>query len=111
MAEDDLPEDYDVIVLGTGFPESVVVAALSRVEMKVLQLDRNDYYSDEWATFTFDSLVKWIDHNQTNSQADTEESKDKQATNENLNLESGTYTVAVPSRLHEIKNVVVKSYF
>ena len=21
---------------------------------------RNDYYSDEWATFTFDSLVKWI---------------------------------------------------
>ena len=25
---------------------------------------RNDYYSDEWATFTFDSLVKWIDHNQ-----------------------------------------------
>ena len=25
---------------------------------------RNDYYSDQWATFTFDSLVKWIDHNQ-----------------------------------------------
>ncbi|XP_044176469.1 rab proteins geranylgeranyltransferase component A-like isoform X1 [Acropora millepora] len=111
MAEDDLPEDYDVIVLGTGFPESVVAAALSRVGMKVLHLDRNDYYSDQWATFTFDSLVKWIDHNQTNSQADMEESEDKQATNENLNLESGTYTVAVPSRLHEIKNVVVKSYF
>ena len=48
----------------------------------------------------------------TNSQANTEESVDKQATNENLNLESGTYTVAVhSSRLHEIKNVVVKSYF
>ncbi|XP_015777589.1 PREDICTED: rab proteins geranylgeranyltransferase component A 1-like [Acropora digitifera] len=108
MVQDDLPEDYDV-VLGTGFPESVVAAALSRVGMKVLHLDRNDYYSDQWATFTFDSLVKWIDHNQTNSQTDIEESEDKQAANENLNLESGTYTVAVSSRLHEIKNVVVKS--
>ena len=47
----------------------------------------------------------------TNSQADTEESEDKQATNENLNLESGAYTVAVLSRLHEVNNVVVKSYF
>ncbi|XP_015759316.1 PREDICTED: rab proteins geranylgeranyltransferase component A 1-like [Acropora digitifera] len=111
MAEDDLPEDYDVIVLGTGFPESVVAAALSRVGMKVLHLDGNDYYSDQWGTFTFDSLVKWIDHYQTNSQADMEENEDKQAANEHLNLESGTYTVAVPSRLHEIKNVVVKSYF
>ena len=27
-------------------------------------LSRNDYYSDQWGTFTFDSLVKWIDHNQ-----------------------------------------------
>ena len=47
----------------------------------------------------------------TNSQADMEESEDKQAANEHLNLGSGTYIVAVPSRLHEIKNVVVKSYF
>ena len=47
----------------------------------------------------------------TDGQADIEESKDKQAASENLNLESGTYTVAVPSQLHEIKNVVVKSYF
>ena len=47
----------------------------------------------------------------TDCQADTKESKDKQAANENLNLESGTYTVAVSSRLHEIKNVIVKSYF
>ena len=22
---------------------------------------RNDFFSDQWATFTFDSLVKWID--------------------------------------------------
>ena len=47
----------------------------------------------------------------TNSQADIEESKDKQEANEKVNLEYGTYTVAVPSQLHEIKNVIVKSYF
>ena len=56
-------------------------------------------------------LVLFTFYIKTNSQADMEESKDKQAANENLNMESGTYTVAVPSRLHEIKNVVVKSYF
>ena len=25
---------------------------------------RNDYYSGQWATFTFDSLLKWIELNQ-----------------------------------------------
>lgn len=99
-----------------GFPESVVAAALSRVGMKVLHLDRNDYYSDQWATFTFDSLLKWIDLNQSGNQADANEGKDNLVgtgtqESEMLSLESGTYSVPVPSHSDEIKNVVVKSYF
>lgn len=29
-----------------------------------LFFSRNDYYSGQWATFTFDSLLKWIELNQ-----------------------------------------------
>ncbi|EDO49686.1 predicted protein, partial [Nematostella vectensis] len=61
---EDFPTEYDAIVLGTGLPEAVVAAALSRIGLKVLHLDRNDYYSSQWASFTFDGLLKWIQRNQ-----------------------------------------------
>ena len=37
---------------------------IMEVSFFLFVFSRNDYYSDQWATFTFDSLVKWIDHNQ-----------------------------------------------
>ncbi|XP_064637571.1 rab proteins geranylgeranyltransferase component A 2-like [Lineus longissimus] len=59
---DDLPTDYDVIVLGTGLSESILAAAFARIGLKVLHLDRYEYYSGDWASFTFDCLQKWIEN-------------------------------------------------
>ncbi|XP_033743343.1 rab proteins geranylgeranyltransferase component A 2-like [Pecten maximus] len=56
---DDLPGDFDVIVLGTGMPESILAAALSRVGQKVLHIDRNEYYSGQWASFNLENIAKW----------------------------------------------------
>ncbi|XP_060078795.1 rab proteins geranylgeranyltransferase component A 2-like [Ylistrum balloti] len=57
---DDLPGDFDVIVLGTGMPESILAAALSRVGQKVLHIDRNEYYSGQWASFNLENINKWM---------------------------------------------------
>ncbi|XP_046488159.1 rab escort protein isoform X2 [Neodiprion pinetum] len=59
--EDDLPTEYDVVVVGTGMTESIVAAAASRIGKRVLHLDSNEYYGGLWATFNFDGLQKWIE--------------------------------------------------
>ncbi|XP_017757912.1 PREDICTED: rab proteins geranylgeranyltransferase component A 1 [Eufriesea mexicana] len=59
--EDYLPNEYDVVVVGTGMTESIVAAAASRIGKKVLHLDSDEYYGGLWATFNFDGLQKWIE--------------------------------------------------
>ncbi|XP_077278479.1 rab escort protein isoform X2 [Temnothorax americanus] len=59
--EDDLPTEYDVVVVGTGMTESIVAAAASRIGKRVLHLDSNEYYGGLWATFNFDGLQKWME--------------------------------------------------
>eukprot|EP00123_Amoebidium_parasiticum_P010416 comp20091_c0_seq1/m.24746 comp20091_c0_seq1/g.24746 ORF comp20091_c0_seq1/g.24746 comp20091_c0_seq1/m.24746 type:complete len:698 (-) comp20091_c0_seq1:488-2581(-) len=58
-------ESYDVVVVGTGLPESIVAAALARIGKKVLHVDRNEYYGGEWATFNLDLLTEWVKEHQT----------------------------------------------
>ena len=65
-ANEPLPSSFDVIVLGTGLPEAMVSASLSRVGKKVLHIDRNEFYGAHWATFTFQSLQEWIHSYQSN---------------------------------------------
>ena len=43
-------ENYDVIVLGTGLKECVLSGLLATKKMKVLHLDRNEYYGGETAS-------------------------------------------------------------
>ncbi|XP_011501244.1 PREDICTED: rab proteins geranylgeranyltransferase component A 1 isoform X1 [Ceratosolen solmsi marchali] len=59
--DDDLPTEYDVIVVGTGMTESIVAAAASRIGKRVLHLDSNEYYGGLWATFNFDGFQKWME--------------------------------------------------
>ncbi|KAM9348117.1 LOW QUALITY PROTEIN: rab proteins geranylgeranyltransferase component A 1 [Symphorus nematophorus] len=64
MAAEDLPSEFDVVILGTGLAESVVAAACSRVGQRVLHVDRRSYYAANWASFTFNGLLTWIQQHQ-----------------------------------------------
>lgn len=53
---DDLPSEYDLVVIGTGFSESVIAAAGARVGKSVLHIDENDFYGSYWASFNLESF-------------------------------------------------------
>ncbi|XP_006871371.1 PREDICTED: rab proteins geranylgeranyltransferase component A 1-like [Chrysochloris asiatica] len=56
----DLPSEFDVIVIGTGLPESIIAAACSRSGQRVLHVDSRSYYGGNWASFSFSGLLSWI---------------------------------------------------
>ncbi|XP_064536544.1 rab proteins geranylgeranyltransferase component A [Drosophila montana] len=58
---DDLPEEFDLIVIGTGFTESCIAAAASRIGKTVLHIDSNDYYGDVWSSFSLEAFNKLLD--------------------------------------------------
>uniref|UniRef100_A0A182LZF3 Rab proteins geranylgeranyltransferase component A n=1 Tax=Anopheles culicifacies TaxID=139723 RepID=A0A182LZF3_9DIPT len=58
--EDDLPTEFDLIVIGTGLTESIIAAAASRVGKTVLHLDTNDYYGGYWASFNLETFRKYL---------------------------------------------------
>ncbi|XP_049622560.1 rab proteins geranylgeranyltransferase component A 1 [Suncus etruscus] len=64
---DSLPSEFDVIVIGTGLPESIVAAACSRSGQRVLHVDSRSYYGGNWASFSFSGLLSWIKEHQENS--------------------------------------------
>ncbi|KAF7206777.1 rab proteins geranylgeranyltransferase component A 1-like [Nothobranchius furzeri] len=68
MAAEDLPSEFDVVILGTGLTESVVAAACSRVGQRVLHLDRRSFYAANWASFTFNGLLTWVQEHNNESQ-------------------------------------------
>uniref|UniRef100_A0A914XGQ9 Uncharacterized protein n=1 Tax=Plectus sambesii TaxID=2011161 RepID=A0A914XGQ9_9BILA len=67
MAQDALPTEFDVIVLGTGLPESIVASACARSGLSVLHLDSNDYYGSTWASFHLKSIGEWADEQMKDS--------------------------------------------
>lgn len=50
---------YDVAILSTGLPQSILSAALSAAGLSVIHLDENDYYADQWASLTLSELERW----------------------------------------------------
>ncbi|KAG6664911.1 guanosine nucleotide diphosphate dissociation inhibitor 1-like [Carya illinoinensis] len=53
-----MDEDYDVIVLGTGLKECILSGLLSVDGLKVLHMDRNDYYGGESTSLNLIQLWK-----------------------------------------------------
>lgn len=64
---DSLPTEFDVVVIGTGLPESILAAACSRSGQRVLHLDARSYYGGNWASFTFSGLLSWLKEGQQSS--------------------------------------------
>lgn len=62
----DLPKEVDLVVVGTGFQESVIAAAASRVGKIVLHIDENDFYCGNWASFNLENFLNHLDkkHNE-----------------------------------------------
>ena len=56
----ELPDRFDVIVVGTGMVQSVLAAAAARQGHSVLHLDTARYYGADWAAFTLEGLQQWI---------------------------------------------------
>ncbi|EFJ09736.1 hypothetical protein SELMODRAFT_159958 [Selaginella moellendorffii] len=53
-----MDEEYDVIVLGTGLKECILSGLLSVDRLKVLHMDRNDYYGGESASLNLVQLYQ-----------------------------------------------------
>ncbi|KAE8729607.1 hypothetical protein F3Y22_tig00003507pilonHSYRG00160 [Hibiscus syriacus] len=53
-----MDETYDVIVLGTGLKECILSGLLSVDGLKVLHMDRNDYYGGESTSLNLVQLWK-----------------------------------------------------
>ncbi|XP_031450166.1 rab proteins geranylgeranyltransferase component A 1 isoform X3 [Phasianus colchicus] len=64
---DNLPSEFDVVVIGTGLPESIIAAACARSGQRVLHVDSRNYYGGNWASFSFSGLLSWIKENQQNT--------------------------------------------
>ncbi|XP_036695187.1 rab proteins geranylgeranyltransferase component A 1 [Balaenoptera musculus] len=64
---DNLPSEFDVVVIGTGLPESIIAAACSRSGQRVLHVDSRSYYGGNWASFSFSGLLSWLKEHQENS--------------------------------------------
>uniref|UniRef100_A0A8D1V1S7 CHM n=1 Tax=Sus scrofa TaxID=9823 RepID=A0A8D1V1S7_PIG len=67
--------EFDVIVLGTGLPESILAAACSRSGRRVLHLDSRSYYGGNWASFSFSGLLSWVKEYQQSSDPEEESPK------------------------------------
>ncbi|KAK6508083.1 Rab proteins geranylgeranyltransferase component A [Arthrobotrys conoides] len=50
---------WDAVIAGTGFRESLLAAALARAGKRILHLDRNPYYGEEYAALSLDELKAW----------------------------------------------------
>ncbi|TVU46474.1 hypothetical protein EJB05_06015 [Eragrostis curvula] len=59
-----MDEEYDVIVLGTGLKECILSGLLSVDGLKVLHMDRNDYYGGESTSLNLTKLWKRFKSNE-----------------------------------------------
>eukprot|EP00029_Vermamoeba_vermiformis_P006908 TRINITY_DN2838_c0_g1_i1.p1 TRINITY_DN2838_c0_g1~~TRINITY_DN2838_c0_g1_i1.p1 ORF type:complete len:539 (+),score=162.50 TRINITY_DN2838_c0_g1_i1:52-1617(+) len=79
-------DEFDVIILGTGFAESVLSGAFSRIGKRVLHLDRAEFYGGNYATLSFDQINNFIKSDEVK---DTGTAEQKQCENE-ITLTSGS---------------------
>ncbi|KAL1315957.1 hypothetical protein AAHE18_15G028300 [Arachis hypogaea] len=54
------PTNFDLIIVGTGLPESILAAAASAVKKTVLHLDPNSFYGSHFATLSLIDLTSHL---------------------------------------------------
>lgn len=63
----DLPKEFDLCVIGTGFQESIIAAAASRVGKSVLHIDQNEFYGGFWASYNLENFMNHLEGNKNDS--------------------------------------------
>lgn len=53
------PSNFDLVVVGTGLPETILAGAAAQAGKSVLHLDPAESYGSQWATLQLDSFVDW----------------------------------------------------
>ncbi|KAG8363561.1 hypothetical protein BUALT_Bualt19G0035300 [Buddleja alternifolia] len=64
------PSNFDLIVIGTGLPESILASAASAVGKTVLHLDPNPFYGTHYASLPLNDLISFL-QSQSQSQSQT----------------------------------------
>ncbi|KAK1410526.1 hypothetical protein QVD17_37063 [Tagetes erecta] len=54
------PTNFDLIVIGTGLPESIIAAAASTAGKSVLHLDPNSNYGSHYSSLTLNDLISFL---------------------------------------------------
>ncbi|KAF2465886.1 rab geranylgeranyl transferase escort protein-like protein [Lindgomyces ingoldianus] len=54
--------EWDVLIVGTGLPQSLLALALSRSGKKILHIDENGYYGGTEAAFSLQEAEEWEKH-------------------------------------------------
>ncbi|KAK6125504.1 hypothetical protein DH2020_040738 [Rehmannia glutinosa] len=65
------PSNFDLIVIGTGLPESIIASAASAAGKTVLHLDPNPFYGSHFASLPLNDLVSFL-QSQSQSQSQFE---------------------------------------
>ncbi|KAK9909013.1 hypothetical protein WJX75_006040 [Coccomyxa subellipsoidea] len=59
MGTEITPDEYDLIVIGTGLQESLIASAAAKQGKTVLHLDPANYYGSLWTSFQLDQFLDW----------------------------------------------------
>ena len=52
---------YDLLIEGTGLPQSILAAAVSRLGKKVIHIDKNTFYGSYWSALSIDQLDEFVE--------------------------------------------------
>nr|XP_043632046.1 rab escort protein 1 [Erigeron canadensis] len=63
------PSNFDLIVIGTGLPESIIAAAASTAGKTVLHLDPNSFYGSHYSSLTLTELTSFLQSQNPNNQS------------------------------------------
>ncbi|KAK6350341.1 Rab proteins geranylgeranyltransferase component A [Orbilia brochopaga] len=83
---------WDAVISGTGLRESLLAAALARAGKKVLHVDKNPYYGDEYAALSLAELEAWATNTRSGRLKSVEFRKHETKTGAKL-AESRSYTL------------------
>ncbi|KAF3440873.1 hypothetical protein FNV43_RR19159 [Rhamnella rubrinervis] len=96
------PNTFNLIVVGTGLPESVIAAAASAAGKTVLHLDPNPFYGSHFASLPLHDLPAFLNSHSTPLQSST--------TTTTVTIDGNDYTVVDLSRRSLYSDIEVSSY-